>query len=1002
MSHNLPLQVTAFIRRTDVLQNIIELIKGTHHRLVTIVGMGGIGKTRLSLAVGQHILDYNLADNVYFVPLAPLTHANQLTDAIADAIGLTLTTSDSPEEQLITYLGNDSTLLILDNFEHILDGHTLVIYLLAHCPSLTILVTSRESLNSDIETAFTLQAMTLPTDLTLEDALKHDAIQLFVQIAQKVDWGFQLTHDNLPHIVNICQRVEGLPLAIELSAAWLRMISIDKIQDHLNASFDLLADSLTHVPDRHRSIRAVFESSWQLLTDEEQEIYAQLSIFRGGFTHDAVAEMLSATPQQMLSFIDKSLIYRSADDRYTLHELLRQYAEEKLQQYADNHVTISDRHARYYARFLADREAVFKIDGRLAPETVREIEAELDNIRLMWYHALEVANFDLVASSVETLYHLHRIRGSYRDAVIFMTDAHNLIECDHQAQYRALYIKLKALIALTQQLTNQTDEALQLALETYELAQRYQLPIEIARSELALSIHWTTIGDLTKGQYYGELALTRYEHIQDIEEQTNNLMTLGWAYQLQGDFANAERVFQKMLIQNQSHGNIYQAAQGNIWLALLHNQQGKYLTAKNYALKALSQFESIGGMAYAIAVRKNIAVAYWGLENYTEARRYFEDTLDVFVKSQRRFIAGILSTMAWIVHLMHSEGNDPMAVELGAFILQHPQANYETKEIVNKIYPDLRRNLSNLIFDTAEDQGNNSTMEETIKRLKDYFAPDTSSYAEVMNANPELKAIIQQTLDTGTIPEKLSDETSRDIATKIVNRVEAILETEKSRMMANFMESASHDLRTPITIINSSLYLLEHIKDPVRQKDKLELVKSQVNHLHSIIEKLLLMSRLDRGVSYDFYDIDIAALLRAIVIQYQPRSEQYNIPLKLESEKKHIHINADSAYLQDAILNVIDNAFQFSSEGEQVTVILTADDTHAIIQIKDNGIGIANKHLPYVFDRFYRIDSARRARGEAGLGLSITKHIIDSHNGICEIESELNKGTIVTLRLPIS
>lgn len=1002
MTHNLSEQVTAFIGRADALNTITNLISQSRERLITIVGMGGIGKTRLSVAIGKKIVEQkHPVEDVFFVPLAPLTDAQHIVTAIANAIGITLSGAELPENHLSRHLNEKPTLLILDNFEHVMDGHLLLIELLSRCPSLYILVTSRERLNVVGEFVYNLKGMLLPDDLALSEATTYDAIQLFAQIAKRVDWNFRLSETNLQYVVDICQQVDGVPLAIELSAAWLRMISLDKINQHLSDSYDMLADSLAHVAPRHRSIRAVFESSWQLLTPIEQEIYAQLSIFRGGFTFDAVDEMWSATHQQMLSLIDKSLIYRNKDDRFMLHELLRQYAEEKLRQYPENLIAIQGHHARYYSNFLAEREIAFKVNGRFAPDALREIECELDNIRQMWYHALDTMTLDLVERAVEALYHFHRIRGSYHQSVTFLQDAIAVFDNPIlQHNNPTLKIKLMAMLALSMQLIDQNDTALQVAETTYELAKQHNLPIEIARCELALSVHWTTIGELKRGQEFGELALQRYEHIEDIDEQTTNLMTLGWAYQLQGDFANAERIFNRLLIQSNTRGNIYQSAQGNIWLALLHNLQGKYLTAKNYALKALSQFESIGGRAYAIAVRKNVAVAYWGLGNYAEARRYFFDSLEVFVETQYRFIAGFLSTLAWVVHLMYSEGNLPNAVELGAFVLNHPNSNYETKEIVNKILPTIRNELDEFVFSTAEDYGKNATLSQMLVRLREYLNPSTKVTDE-SRVSPELNAVIQETLDTGAIPTTLKDETSREIASTIVKRVEEILETEKSRMMANFMTSASHDLRTPITIINSSLYLLERIQDPDRKQDKLNLVKDQVNHLHTVIEKLLLMSRLDSGAKFDFYKVDIVPLLRAIFVQTQPRAHECQVVLQLDVPDKRLEINADISFLQDAIIHVLDNALDNTQPDEQIIIRCQSDETHVMIQIEDTGIGIQAEHLNRVFDRFYRLDTARQARGKAGLGLSIVKRIIETHNGYCLIESMPQRGTTLTMMLPL-
>jgi predicted ATPase len=401
MAHHIPTQPTPFIGRQDDIQKIIYHVDISKHRLVTLVGMGGIGKTRLSIEVGEHFAQQSDSDtNVSFVPLAPISDPVHITGAIAESIGFNLSTTDTPESQLVDYLKDQNLMLILDNFEHVLDGKTFVGNLIKHCPQLYVLITSRERLNLEYETLYPVNGLPLPNHIDQEDAHKHDVINLFQQIAEKVDWNFKLTDKNLPQVLTICQLVEGVPLAIELAASWLRVMSLDEIISHLEKNFDVLADSLTHLPKRHRSIRAVFESSWQQLTDTEKTIYTQLSIFSGGFTQDTVRAMFGASPHHILSFIDKSLIYRNTDGRYTLHELLRQYAEEKLNDYPDKLDTIHERHAEYYAHFLTARKSFFSVSGKNRTQTRNEITEELDNIRQVWFYAIESVNLDILQEIV--------------------------------------------------------------------------------------------------------------------------------------------------------------------------------------------------------------------------------------------------------------------------------------------------------------------------------------------------------------------------------------------------------------------------------------------------------------------------------------------------------------------------------------------------------------------------------------------------------------------------
>lgn len=320
---NLPAQSTPFIDRTQELADIAQRLADPACRLLTLVGPGGTGKTRLALqAAAEHW------SAVFFVSLASVGSPDLLPSTLAAALNISLYGGDDPAVQISNCL-HEPTLLVLDNFELLLDGVDLLVDLLAHAPRLKLLITSRERLNIQEEWALPIEGMPYPTHLQTADIEQYSAVRLFMQSARRVQPAFQLT--SCPEaVIAICQRVEGLPLALELAASWLRMMPPEQIAAQLERSLDFLTTPLRNVPERHRSLRAVFDHSWELLSPTEQAVLMKLAIFRGGFDL-AAAESVGGASLPMLAILaDKSLIRVHPSGRYDLHELLRQYAAEKL------------------------------------------------------------------------------------------------------------------------------------------------------------------------------------------------------------------------------------------------------------------------------------------------------------------------------------------------------------------------------------------------------------------------------------------------------------------------------------------------------------------------------------------------------------------------------------------------------------------------------------------------------------------------------------------------
>ena len=367
---NLPSVPTPIVGREDELAALEEILADGNARMVTIVGPGGIGKTRLALEVGEKVIGNGKAifkHGVVFVELAPLSSTDQMVLAIAEALNLRL---KKGEHQLLGYLSQKQFFLILDNFDHLLDGVNLVADIMQKAPGVQILATSRERLKLRDEHVFPLQGLTYPSQET--ETLKiadldvgvfleaYASARLFLQTAHRFQPQLVITRQDLTTLSSICRLVEGMPLALELAASWVDTLSLKDILSEIQVSNDILQTEWRDIPQRQRSIRAVFDSSWKRLSQEEQLVFSRLSAFRGGFTRDAarfvaLKEVEKNVFLKLLSrLVRKSFMrFNPAKNRYQVHELLRQYGEAKLSEDSAHEAEVRERHSRYFCDWLA-------------------------------------------------------------------------------------------------------------------------------------------------------------------------------------------------------------------------------------------------------------------------------------------------------------------------------------------------------------------------------------------------------------------------------------------------------------------------------------------------------------------------------------------------------------------------------------------------------------------------------------------------------------------------
>ena len=406
LPHNLPAAATPFVGRKEVLGQLTALLQEPGCRLVTLVGPGGIGKTRLALQLAEEVVAQaavdRFPDGVYFVPLAPVHTVEGVVSAVAGAIGLSAAAGMEPRRQLLGHLRGKRMLLVMDNVEQLIDspwgegnGHrrgegiAFILEMLRTALGVQLLVTSRARLNASGEQVLAVPGMDYPTqDLTglgkpVRSVLEYSAVQLYLEQARRVRLGYEPSDEALAQIGRICRLVEGMPLAIVLAAAWMDVLSPGEIAAELERSITFLRSDLRDLPERHHSMVAAFDVSWGMLSEVEREAFAALSVFRGGCTREAAEAVARADLEILRSLARKSFLTRDEHGRYQVHELLRQYGESKLRQQSDVWEWVQNRHCTYYAGYLAQRKDSFR---KLGPGEAR---LEVENIRAAWYWMLD-------------------------------------------------------------------------------------------------------------------------------------------------------------------------------------------------------------------------------------------------------------------------------------------------------------------------------------------------------------------------------------------------------------------------------------------------------------------------------------------------------------------------------------------------------------------------------------------------------------------------------------
>jgi predicted ATPase/DNA-binding SARP family transcriptional activator len=395
-THNLPPQATAFVGREEELEGIQRLlVEDPVCRLLTLLGPGGSGKTRLAIEAAKRISTSSgsiFPDGAWFVPLDNLVEPDSIVPSVANALDFNLYAQDEPVRQLLDYLRGKRMLLLLDNCEHLLqDGVTpLAADILMAAPEVKVLVTSRSQLNAHGERIMRVDGLSLPHSayrLALDEAADFGALRLFQQSARLVEPLFAITAENLLTIFDICRLLQGMPLGIELAAAWISLLSAQEIAAEIGRSLDFLEAQWQDIPERQRSLRAVFEGSWRMISGREREIVAALSVFQSSFARKAAQEISGVSLRELLTLVGRSWLAKDISGDFQIHVMLRQFGREKLRQDEEAWKRARSAHAAYHAAWL--EQLNLDMRGPAQKEAFETISRAFGEMRSAWDYLLE-------------------------------------------------------------------------------------------------------------------------------------------------------------------------------------------------------------------------------------------------------------------------------------------------------------------------------------------------------------------------------------------------------------------------------------------------------------------------------------------------------------------------------------------------------------------------------------------------------------------------------------
>lgn len=650
---HLPALPTPFIGRRSELEQIKALLLDPAQRLVTLTGPGGTGKTRLSIQAASEVAEH-FPDGVWFAPLAALQSAEGLVPAVAKALDFSFYKEEErPRQQLLEYLWEKELLLILDNFEHLAGNGALQLVsdILQTARRVKLLVTSRVRLNVQGEQLYQVKGMRVPEPSAVAAWQHPDAelqsfsgLNLFVERARRVQPTFQLDSHSLVHAAEICQLVEGLPLGIELAAAWLELLTPGEIAAEIRHSLDFLESQAADISDRQRSLRAVFESSWKLLDDNEQQAFLYLCVFQGSFSREAAQAVSGGSLRTLLALANKSWLGQSGEGRYALHPLLRQYGYQRLRTSEADWRAAMERHAAYYTGFMETQGKAMRGAGQTA--ALDAVAEDLEGIRAAWEWLVEQQQFQaLIESMLPGLLQFSLIRGWVDEFIVLAKLARIAAPASGNRQKILQHIILETAEVYAEiEWMIFDDQPKERLVQVKQQIQEQGFEQEMGYWHL-LAIFAYLMVNFDEGARQMRSALSQIESLSDRWERGLGYFLLGLSYIGEEQLEVRERYALKALAISREVGAIHEQGSALQLLGDVAWRKREYQQGFEYKRAALELLLQVGDLLGAGWVWYEMANTYLDLGQTEQAFHAYQERRKIYEKVGNRRMIGV--SLSW-------------------------------------------------------------------------------------------------------------------------------------------------------------------------------------------------------------------------------------------------------------------------------------------------------------------------------------------------------------------
>jgi predicted ATPase/transcriptional regulator with XRE-family HTH domain len=659
---NLPASFTTLVGREPELSELAQLLLQPGCRLLSLLGAGGIGKTRLALEIASRLYSQGsplFVDGIYYIQLAPIESVERIIPAIASALAFTFSGPGDPAAQLFNALRRKKMLLVMDNMEHLMEADGLVTEILQRSPGVKILVTSRERLNLHGECLFEIHGLPVPPPGRYENMETYSSVALFTQAARRSWPKFILDENNREPVGRICRSLDGMPLGIEMAAAWVRVLSPQEIADEIERNLDFLFAPGKNFPERHRSLRAVFDHSWNLLSSPEQDALKKISVFSGDFSRNAAEQVTGAGLALLSALVDKSLVERVGEGRYQLHELIRQYAAAHLQINQPAQAETLSQHSRYYLGRLYAAGPLIK--SARQNDAITGLTPDLENIRLAWDWAVQQGYLEELRQAGHPLMLYHELRNTFHEAQDLFKQAVELGQgmlADPAAQALNAELFLGDMLSSLGWFTfrlGRVDEALDLIRQANLLLRKQQQP-----ASLALNLwHYATVcwfaGQFDEATQFVLEGLEIERDLGDAWGVANLTVNLGALAHERGDYEQAYRLLVEGLALARVCGDPRLISFAIIYLDRNPQIRGSYEEMKPLLVEVLDLAVQTGNRYGKGVVLERLALAEQVAGDIACARQLMQESIQLFTEIEDRW--SLSRGLALMGNISRSTGN---------------------------------------------------------------------------------------------------------------------------------------------------------------------------------------------------------------------------------------------------------------------------------------------------------------------------------------------------------